>query len=138
MGVRMRAPLQDLRFLHMAKDLEEMFEGLERAFERHIPPGAVRNALDPIFRDGPFHARLKEAYGQLNAKVAAASADVTPEHLLEAILACERSAQKFYLDNAPRLSDPALAQVFLGLAKEEGMHIRVVEEALRLQRAANP
>ena len=132
----MRAPLRDLRFLHMAKNLEEMFEGLEKAFERHIPPGAVREALRPIFTDGPFHSKLKDAYVQLNSKVAAASQDVTPVILLEAILACERNAQKFYMDNAPQLSDPALAQIFLGLAKEEGMHIRVVEEALRLQQMA--
>ena len=130
----MRASLQDLRFLHMAKNLEEMFEGLEKAFERHLPEGAVREALRPIFADGPFHRQLKDAYSDLNTKVEAARESVTPEILLEAILACEQSARQFYLDNAPRLSSPALSAIFLGLAKEEAGHARIVEEALRLQR----
>ena len=131
----MRGSLQDLRFLHMAKNLEEMFEGLEKAFERHLPEGAVREALRPIFVDGPFHRQLKEAYSDLNATIQAARESVTPEILLEAILACEQSARQFYLDNAPRLSDPKLAAIFLGLAKEEASHIHVVEDALRLQRS---
>ena len=130
----MRSSLQDLRFLHMAKNLEEMFEGLEKALERHLPEGAVREALRPIFVDGPFHRQLKEAYSDLNTKVAAARSAVTPEILLEAILACEHSARQYYIDNAPRLADPKLAAIFLGLAKEEANHIRVVEDALRLQR----
>lgn len=132
----MRASLQDLRFLHMAKNLEEMFEGLEKAFERHLPAGAVREALRPIFADGPFHRQLKEAYADLNAKVEAARASVTPEVLLDAILACEHAARQYYIDNTPRLSDPNLAAIFQGLAKEETRHIGVVEEALRLQRNA--
>ena len=130
----MRASLQDLRFLHMAQSLEGMFEGLERAFERHLPEGAVREALRPIFVDGPFHAKLKQAYSDLNAQVEAARSSVTPEHLLEAILACEHAARQFYLDNAPRLASPELAAIFQGLAKEEAGHIRVIDEALRLQR----
>ena len=130
----MRATLQDLRFLHMAKNLEEMFEGLERAFERHLPNDAVRQTLAPIFEDGPFHHQLKAAYADLNQKVEAARSAVTPEILLEAILACEHAARQFYLDNAPRLSSPELAAIFLGLAREEAGHVRVVEEALRLQR----
>lgn len=126
--------LQDLRFLHMATQLEAMFEGLERAFEKHIPDGAVRTALRPIFEDGPGHARLKKAYQDLNQDVARHSQDVDAVELLEAILACERSAQEFYSRNRALLSDPALQQLFAALAQEESGHIRCVEEALRLQR----
>lgn len=130
----MRSPLQDLRFLHMAKNLEEMFEGLEKAFDRHLPEGAVREALRPIFKDGPYHKRLADAYARLNASMAAQAASVTPEALLEAMLACERTAQRFYADHAADLSDPELGAIFRGLSQEEAGHARVVEDALRLQR----
>lgn len=130
----MASHLQDLRFLHMAKDLEEMFEGLERAFDRHLPEGAVREALRPIFRDGPYHLKLGKAYDRLNSRLAAEAGSVTPEALLEAMLACERTAQKFYAEHAGDLSDPELGTIFRGLSQEEAGHARVVEEALRIQR----
>jgi hypothetical protein len=127
--------LQDLRFLHMAKQLEAMFEGLERAFERHIPQGAVRTVLRPIFEAGPAHQRLEDAYVRVNHEVAQGAADVQAIDLLECILACEKAAQKFYADHAHDLKDPVLARLFQDLAAEEGRHVLVVQETLRLQRA---
>lgn len=131
--VFMHAQLMDLRYLHLAKGIEEMFEGLEKAFDRHLPPGAVREALRPIFVDGPFHRRLQEAYTALNAGMAAESPQIKAADLLECILACEKSAQKFYEDHAKELSDPALKAIFKGMGNEEGSHVRCVQQALALQ-----
>lgn len=127
--------LQDLRFLYMAKAIEEMFEGLERGFQSHLAPGAVRDAVAPIFKDGPSHTKLKQAYTDLNARIAQAQGAIQPTDLLEAMLACEKTAQKFYEDHAKDLSQPDLADIFLGLAKEEAQHVRAVERALALQNA---
>jgi hypothetical protein len=129
----MSSALQDLRFLHMAKNLEEMFEGLEKAFTRHLPEGAVKDALRPIFDEGEGHKRLRTAYDALNRRLAA-QPPAPPTSLLECILACEEAAQRFYLDGAERLHDRALADLFRTLAAEEGSHIGHVREALRLQR----
>ena len=130
----MHAELMDLRYLHLAKSIEEMFEGLEKAFERHLPEGAVRDMLRPIFEAGASHRKLQEAYTNLNARVAAAP-QVKPTDLLECILACEKSAQKFYEEHAGDLSDPALAAIFKGMAQEEGGHVRCAQQALALQRS---
>ena len=124
--------LQDLRFLHMANQLEEMFEGLEKAFHRHLPEGAVKQALAPVFAEGPNHRRLREAYDRLNRQ--ASTAQVASIELLEAMLACEEVAHQFYQDNAKNLRDPELAAIFKGLAAEESHHASCVREALRLQR----
>lgn len=127
--------LQDLRFLHLARQLEESLEGLERAFERHLPPGEVRAVLRPIFEAGPGHKRLEDAYVRLNHAVAERAASVPATDLLECILACEEAARRFYQDNAASLRDPLLQQLFRQLADEESTHSGVVREALRLQRA---
>lgn len=129
----MRQRLMDLRHLHLAKGLEEMFEGLEKAFERHLPGGVVRDALRPIFQEGPYHRKLQEAYKTLNTRLAAEAGTIPARDLLECILACERTAQRFYADHAKDLADPALAEVFRGLANEEASHIKCVEYALSLQ-----
>jgi hypothetical protein len=129
----MTSALQDLRFLHMAKNLEDMFEGLEKAFVRHLPEGAVKEALRPIFDEGDGHRRLRAAYDELNHRLSA-SPPAAPGQLLECILACEQAAQRFYLDAAGHMQDPALAALFRTLAKEEGHHIGSVQDALRLQR----
>lgn len=128
----MPVALQDLRFLHMATQLEEMFEGLEKAFHRHLPEGAVKQALAPVFAEGPNHRRLRQAYDRLNRQ--ASAEQVASIELLEAMLACEDAAHRFYEDNAKNLRDPELVAIFKGLAAEERHHGACVREALRLQR----
>lgn len=129
----MNPQLNDLRLLHLAQAVEDIFEGLEKAFERHLPDGAVKATLKPLFLGGPNHHRLEEAYARLNR--ALAGVDVTPDDLLDALLLCERTAQNFYLQHAKELQDPALARLFEGMAAEEGQHLRAVQEAQRLRQA---
>src|SRR5690349_12593189 len=105
----MPSSVQDLRFLHMAKNLEDMFEGLEKAFTRHLPEGAVRDALRPIFAEGEGHRRLRAASDELNNHLSAGP-PAPPVELLECILACEQAAQQFYLDGAHHMRDPVLAK----------------------------
>lgn len=128
----MHSTLQDLRLLYLAKHLEETFEGLERAFQRHLPEGPVRDALQPLFVDGPNHKRLREALDRLNRQAKTLEASLEVSDLLQAILDCERMAQGFYLGRLDDLSDAELVQIFRGLAAEEGTHIQAVQEAQRL------
>lgn len=127
----MRAKLQDLRYLHLACRLEEAFEGLEKGFERHLPPH-VRRQLEVLFQEGPSHRRLQQAFADLNHELAGQAGKVTPRELLAAIRDCEVAARDFYLANAKNLSDPRLREVFLGLAAEEGAHLEAAEKALLL------
>jgi hypothetical protein len=130
-----REQLHDLRLLYLAHEVEHAFEGLEKALERHLPAGRVRELLEPLFKGGPGHSRLETELDRLNRAVESRRADVEPEQLLLALADCERMAQDFYARHAAALSDPALAELFRGLAKEEGRHLRAVEEALALQRS---
>lgn len=130
--------LKDLRLLYLASQLEESFEGLERAFERRIPPGPVRESLRPLFAGGPGHERLKRSLAQLDRFVKEREANLTTQDLLEALLDCERMAQGFYLGRKPDLADPALAELFASLAAEEGVHIQAVQRAIAMTRTAPP
>ncbi|MES2154531.1 MAG: hypothetical protein V4510_05285 [bacterium] len=128
----MHEQLKDLRLLYLAHQLEDSFEGLERAFERRIPPGPIRESLQPVFQGGPGHAALTAALGRLNADVKAREVLLTPLDLLQAMLDCERMAQGFYLGRKDDLADPALRDLFVKLAAEEGRHVQVVEKAMAM------
>lgn len=123
--------LKDLQYLHLACQIEEAFERLERGFAKHLPPH-VRQQLEPLFQEGPSHHRLSQAFAQLNHDLAEHEGDVTMQELLTAIRDCERVARDFYRDNARNLSDPRLARIFEGLADEEGKHLDAAERALKL------
>lgn len=125
-------PLHDLRLLYLATRIEEAFEGLEKAFERHLPEGAAREALAPIFVEGPAHAQLRTAFQTVSARIEAERSQIGPKELLEAILDCESTARRFYESHASEFSDPALATIFARMAQEEAGHERAVSEALRL------
>lgn len=124
--------LHDLRLLYLATQIEEAFEGLEKAYERHLPEGAAREALAPIFRDGPAHKQLRTAFRDLSARMEAERERITPRELLEAIRECESMARNFYATHAPEFSDPAMAGIFTRMAQEEAGHERAVAEALQL------
>jgi hypothetical protein len=129
------AQLHDLRLLYLAHEVEHVFEGLEKALHRHLPTGHVREALEPLFQGGPDHGRLERELDRLNRLVESQRSEVEPLELLQALADCERMAQDFYTRHAKDLSDPALADLFRGLAKEEAGHLRAVEQALALQRS---
>jgi len=124
--------LQDLRFLYLAARIEDSFEGLERAMERHIPAGAVREALQPIFEGGPGHLRLAAALDRLSRSLEAARTDIAVDDLLTALHECERMAESFYRRNADALSDPSLRELFLDLAREEARHAEAVRTAMAI------
>jgi hypothetical protein len=127
----MDAKLQDLRYLHLACQIEEAFEGLERGLERHLPLH-VRRQLEPLFQEGPNHRRLQEAFQEVNRELARHEAEVTARQLVAAIRDCEALAREFYHNNAGKLSDPRLQQIFRGMAAEEGAHLEAAEKALLL------
>lgn len=127
----MDAKLQDLRYLHLACQMEEAFEGLERGLERHLPPH-VRRQLEVLFHEGPNHHRLQQAFTDLNHDLAKREGEVTARQLVAAIRDCEALAREFYRSNAKKLSDPRLQAIFLGLAAEEGAHLEAAEKALLL------
>lgn len=127
----MQAKLQDLRYLHLACQIEEAFEGLEKGLERHLP-AHLRTQLQVLFQEGPSHRQLRQAFAELNRDLAQHEAEVTPRELVTAIRDCEALAREFYRSNAKNLTDPRLQKVFLGMAAEEGAHLEAAERALLL------
>ncbi len=132
----MHEKLKDLRLLYLAHQLEESFEGLERAFERRLPPGPIRESLRPLFAGGPGHARLASALASLDAFVKEREATLSTVDLLEALLDCELMAQAFYAGRTDDLSDPALQELFRQLADEEGRHVQAVRNAMAIAKVA--
>lgn len=140
----MQGKLQDLQYLHLACQIEEAFEGLEKGLEKHLP-AHLRKQIEVLFQEGPNHHRLQQAFDDLNHELADHKRDVTPRQLLMAIRDCEALARDFYRNNAQKLSDPNLKKIFQGLAGEEGAHLEAAEKALLLLsdtaqdgRGANP
>ncbi len=129
----MHAQLHDLRLLYLAHQVEETFEGLEKALNRHLPP-EFQTVLEPLFQGGPDHAKLDAKLTQLGRKMEAEQANISVSDLLHALRDCERMAQAFYLDHMADLSDPELVQLFRGLAGEEGRHLAAVEKAITMSR----
>lgn len=128
----MPSRLSDLRLLYLAMRIEDSFEKLERAYERHLPDGPARAALQPIFQDGPAHADLKRAFERLTRTLEAEHASIPPAELLAAILECEQTAERFYASHARDLTDPVLAALFTRLAQEEARHGEAVRVAAAL------
>lgn len=130
MGVKGR--LTDLQWLYLAHHLEETFEGLEKAYERHLLDPTVRTMLEPLFAGGPGHRQLEGALARLNEALERDRASLTQRELLGAIAHCERLARDFYQRRADDLSDPALAELFRSLARDEERHLKAAEAALAL------
>lgn len=128
----MLASLRDLRLLYLASRIEDSLEGLERAYDRHLPEGSAREALQPIFKPGPAHKRLEEALANLNEDIEAQRADITADDLLQAILDCEELAAAFYQRYAGELTDPALRELFLAMSREEAGHVKAVRTAMAI------
>ena len=128
----MHDKLEDLRLLHVAHQLEETFEGLEKAFEARLKDAKLRAVLEPLFRGGAAHQALEEALARLDKDVQRSEAKLTDRDILLAILACERMAKEFYLRRLDDLSDAKLVSLFRELAGEEGKHIDAVEKALAM------
>ena len=128
----MHERLHDLRLLYLAHQVEETFETLERAFERHLSDPLVKEALKPIFQGGPGHARLEAELARLNTEMAAREQELSPRDILLALLDCERLAEGFYRAHASDLHDPKLADLFRTLGDEERRHLLAVEQALKL------
>lgn len=129
----MHDKLEDLRLLHVAHQLEETFEGLEKAFESRVKDAKLRQVLEPLFRGGPGHAKLEQALAALDKEVQAAGPRLTDRDLLLAILACEKMAKDFYLRRLDDLSNGDLVNLFRQLAIEEDHHIQAVEKALAMK-----
>lgn len=128
----MHEKLHDLRLLYLAHQVEEIFEKLERAFERHLTDPIVKEALKPLFEGGPGHRELEASLERLNAEVAAHDGELSQADIVLALRDCERLAQGFYQLHANDLYDKHLAQLFHRLGAEEGRHLQAVEQALRL------
>ncbi|MFA5944001.1 MAG: hypothetical protein WC876_06000 [Candidatus Thermoplasmatota archaeon] len=127
----MKEKLGDLRYLYLACQIEEAFEGLEKGFGKHLTP-LLRKQIEVLFQDGPNHRRLKQAMAELNQDLAKHETEVSARDLLQAICDCERLARDFYQQNAGKISDPKLAEIFRGLAAEEQSHLAAAERALAM------
>ena len=127
----MHQRLEDLRYLYLACQIEEAFEGLERGLEKHLP-ALLRKQVEMLFQDGPGHTRLKQAFADLNRELAGHESEMAARDVLRVIRDCEVAARDFYRQSAAKLSDPRLADLFRGLAAEEQAHLEAAERALTL------
>ena len=127
----MQSKLLDLRLLYLAHQVENTFEGLEKAFHRHLPD-ELRETLEPLFRGGPSHHKLEAKFNELNAEVQARKSEITVQALLQALKDCELMARDFYMRHVKELSDPELVQIFHGMATEETQHLAAVEQAITI------
>jgi hypothetical protein len=125
----MHRKLGDLQYLYLACQIEQAFEGLEKGLEKRLPP-LLRAQVDLLFKEGPSHRRLQQAFADLNRHLAESAEQVSPRDLLLAIRDCEEMARDFYRRNGSKLSDPKLAEIFRGLAAEEQAHLEAAERAL--------
>ncbi|HEV8359961.1 MAG TPA: hypothetical protein VGR28_05825 [Candidatus Thermoplasmatota archaeon] len=130
----MRPELNDIRLLKLA----EMYES---AYERFILELAARVVDDPQLRAGlgkltdpndRHGERIVAELERLNAKLGPADKPGVVRAALLDVADVERSARDFYARNADRVHDGRVAKLFRELAQEEGRHLHIAEDLLRI------
>jgi hypothetical protein len=135
----MRGDLHDLRLLKMAQWQEEAHEGfLVGMTDRYVRDPEVRGKVlalaGPVAR---HHRRLAEEAGRIAGRLTEEEQAGLARAALLDVRDVEQERREFYLRHADDLRDPALARLFRDLARAEGRHVQVAEEALAMV-AARP
>lgn len=126
--------LSDIRILKLA----EMYE---HAYEAFILDMATRYVQDPDVKTklrtlaGPsddHEARITGELERLNKDLGTVDRAAIERAALQDVIAVERAAREFYLKFVEEVHDPAVAELFRNLAREEAGHVRIAEAALAL------
>jgi rubrerythrin len=129
--------LSDLRILRLALAVEHAFEDYESSLLAQIDDPNTREALEPLFVDGPAHKRLAELHHEFEER-ATEALTIENESALQVMLECERSARDLYLRYLDRVKDPRLVELLRRLAHEEEEHATLLKRTLSRIRMNNP
>lgn len=123
--------LDDLRFLRLAAMYERAYEGFVHESSKNHLSERNRLRLAPLEPERDDHeGRIRALIDALNARIPPEKRDAVERAVLMDIVEVERAAREFYLDHLDRAHDPAVVALFQSLAREEGRHVRIAEDAL--------
>lgn len=126
--------LSDIRILKLAEMYERAYEAfvIEMA-QNYVTDLEIRQKLRKLVDPNDGHGeRIAAALVRLNARVAPVDRASLERAALRDVLEVERSARAFYLRYVEEIHDTEAAQLFRQLAREEGEHVRIAEDALAI------
>lgn len=128
----MKDILGDIRILKLAEMYERAYEGfvLEMA-TRYVRDPQIKKRLEALVSTTDGHGeRIAAELARLSALVGEDERESVERAALLDVLEVERSARGFYLRFVEEVHDPLVADLFRDLAREEGAHVRIAEDAL--------
>lgn len=131
----MRDDLEDLRILRLAQLYERAYEDFVQEIASRLADEDTRRRIEPLAPAQDDHAkRLQRHADRLRARLREEDREGLLDGALLDVVEVERAARAFYLQNADRVHDPAIARLFHDLAKEDLLHVRIAEDALDAHR----
>lgn len=134
--------LHDIRLLKLAEMYERSYERFVLEMAAQFPEDDdVQEHLRQLVGGEDDHgARITTELSRLNAEAGDLDPVLIQRAALMDVVEVERTAREFYIKNADRAHDPAVASLFREMAREESQHIRLAEDALALvmRRPAKP
>lgn len=126
--------LDDVRLLKLAEMYENAFERFVLdVSQRYVEDEEVRAKLAALVGPTDAHAeRIAAQLDRLNREIGPADRAGVERAALLDILDVERAAHDFYLRSLDKVHDSVVADLFRQLAREEGEHIRIAQDALAL------
>lgn len=130
----MDATLSDIRILKLAEMYERAYEAFVLEMARtYVHDPEARAKLDALAGPSDKHGeRIAAEILRLNASLGPVDQAAVERAALRDVLEVERAARAFYLRFVEEVHDPAVAELFRALAREEGGHVRIAEEAIQL------
>ncbi len=130
----MNPDLSDIRILKLAQMYERAYEAFVREVATEfVGDDAIKAKLGEL--SGPLdnhRDRIAAHLDRLNRKMGPVDPHVVERAALRDVLDVERAARAFYLRFVEEIHDPHVARLFRDVAREEAMHVRIVEDALAL------
>lgn len=122
---------EDLRILRLAKLYEDAYHAFIRdALREQADPG-TREKLAALLPPQNKHVdELERQEARLRSQLRDADAPQLAAGVLADIVDVERATREFYFQNADRIHDPALAQLFRELARDGTRQGEIAEAAL--------
>jgi rubrerythrin len=136
----MRPELEDIRLLKLAEMYEEAYERFVVELATHFlrDPALRERILQVASPEDQHHERIVAQLDRLNGALAEEDRAGMVRAALLDVRDVERAARDFYLAHVDRVHDPEVARLFRQLAAEEGRHLRIAEETLRIAERAAP
>jgi rubrerythrin len=129
----MDALLDDIRLLKLAEMHERAYESfiLEMA-DRYVRDEAARGEIRKLVGSTDDHgARIAKLLAELSAKVPSEKQPLVERAALLDIIDVEHLAREFYLPRIDQAHDKRVIELFRELARQEALHVRIAQDALR-------